>query len=249
MKLRPPNDYTIYTFKIPSTGEEKRFRPFLVKENKALMIAQATEDELVMIETLKNIIQGTCMDDIDVEQLATFDCEYLLLMLRSVSMGDTVELYFYCDAENNEFHKSEDDENRKVIIPFNLGEVSIENIEGYSRDLRLSDTLMLRMAIPNLTMVRKISELKEGDGIDDYIKVIASSIEQIITDEEMINLADGEISNEELVEWLEMLTQEQFDIIINFFKNIPFCCMEVKWKCPVCGKENVRKVGGLLSFF
>ena len=249
MKLRPPNDYTIYTFEIPSTGEKKRFRPFLVKENKALMIAQATEDESVMIETLKNIIQSTCMDEIDTEQLATFDCEYLLLKLRSISMGDTVELYFYCDAENGEIHKTEDDENRKVIIPFNLGEVSIENIEGYTRDLRLSDTLMIRMATPNLTMVNKISELSEDDGIDNYIKVIATSIEQIITEEEVITLTDGDISTEELVEWLEMLTQEQFDIIIDFFKNIPFCCMDVRWTCPVCGKENVRKVGGLLSFF
>lgn len=250
MKNLPVNDYTIYTFKIPSTGEEKRFRPFVMKENKALLIAQASEDDNIMLNTLKSVLQSTCMDDIDVDALSSFDCEYLLIKLRSISISDSVMVTFMCngDSEKHDTQKS-----REYTTKLDLGKIEVVGLDKFSLDIKMSENLYVKMKLPTLETIRKITSFSNGNNSDEdvfdaLIPIVASLIDYIADGEEVIRI-DDEVSNEELIEWIEQLTQDQFDKLITFCKSIPYCRTIVEWDCPLCGHHNVRVISGISSFF
>ena len=119
-----------YNLIVPSTGKLAKYRPFLVKEEKALLIAQQSEDPVVMIDTIKSII-AACVKELDVETLATFDIEYIFAQIRAMSVGETVDLIFYCDTCT--------DDKAKVQMSFDLTKLKVEKGEGHTNKIELFD--------------------------------------------------------------------------------------------------------------
>lgn len=243
MKQLPKANYPIYTIEIPSTKEKKHFRPFLVKENKILMIAQSSEDEIIMIDSLKSVIQSTCMDEIDVDELAVFDLEYILVKLRSISIGTGVVLRMRCDAETGH----EEERSRYTTVNLNLDDIEVEGIEQFKRDVKLSDDLVLKMKIPNFEFIKSVAEHNESD-YESNIALLAKSIDKIITSDEVIDV-ETDTTIEDMIEWIQELTEEQYDKIIQYFQSIPKCRIKVEWNCENCGKHNSQYITGIIGFF
>lgn len=230
-----------YNLVIPSTEKKVRFRPFLIKEEKALLIAQQSEDPAIMIDTLKTIIGGCITDPIDVESLATFDLEYIFTQIRAKSVGETVELLVGCDTD----HGEQNDKARvKVII--DLSTIKVEKSESHTNKIKLFGDVGVVMKYPTLDVIRSFNDLETED-IEAVFSVIADSIDFIYQGDEVFYAK--ETPREEIIQFLNNLTTDQFKDIQTFFQTMPRIRKEIEYKCPLCGKEHKKVLEGLQSFF
>lgn len=240
----------IYKFLVPSLGREMRFRPFLMRENKDLMIAHITEDPSTMVETLKTVIRSCCQDKIPVDDLALFDLEYLLCKIRSVSVGNTIQLNLDCD--NASAHP--DEASKNSVVTLNLDNVEVLGLKQFNPEVRLSDRLMLRLHPPKITRFESSEKRKDitpeeelRERFDRNMRILASCVEKIYTEDGVIDA--GEMSENEIVAFFDELTMDQYGLLEQWFDRLPRCVIKVEWTCPVCGKRNVRYVRGLMNFF
>ena len=241
-----PTDYTVFRFLIPSMGVEKKFRPFTVKENKALLAAQSTEDEIVMIDTLKQVISNCCLDDLDVEKIAMFDAEYLLIKLRGVSINNSVNLIATC----SDLHDGLPENTRKNEIVLDLDNIEVFGIEDYNPHIKMSDTMVVNMKAPTLDLLKKLRAENNNNFNEDYNAIVHNigiMIDTIVTQDEVIDAND--ISIQELNTWLESLTETQFMKLYAYFTTFPKCRVKLEWTCPVCGKRNMQYLEGVSYFF
>ena len=228
----------LYNTIIPSSKKEVKFRPFLVKEEKALLLAQQSEDPKVMINTLKSIIQNCIVDDVDVDKLAIFDYEYLFTQIRAKSVGEIVELMFLCDTCT--------DEKAKAPVNLDISKFAVEFPEGHSNKIELFDDVGIMMKNPNIDTLEKLEQVNDGD-VNAIFDVVADCMESVYTTEEVFNTKDQ--TKQEVLDFLENLTQEQFKKIENFFLTMPKLRQKVEYDCPVCNKHHVKTMEGLESFF
>jgi len=242
MKI-PSNSHPTYEILIPSLNKKFKFRPFLMKENKALMLAQVSEDDTIILNTLKEVVKSCCLDEIDVSKLAIFDFEFILCHLRSISVGNRVVLRLECDGES-EAHDA-NPESREANVVLNLENVEVSGIDSFTYDLHLSPELMVHMKPPFLEDF--IKHRNEENTIEKGMRIVANQIDKIYTKEETIECSEH--STEEIIEWIESLTLEQYEILASWFANIPEAVIKVEWDCPTCGKHNVRLLKGFLDFF
>ena len=245
MSLKPlpiNTAYTIHEILVPSLGKKLRFRPFLVKENKMLMIAQQSGDTEQMFNTLKGVIGSCCVEDppLDVDNLATFDMEYLLIKLRSISIDNIVTLSVTCDDPHNGYPE----ETRKTEINLNLDDIEIVGLDKYNTKVKLSDDLYVIMKMPTLSMLDTIPQPGDYQG---NLEKVALQIDKICTADEVFDVS--EYTNEQLEQWIEQLTEEQLEKFLEYFQNIPYCRIKVEWTCPHCGKRNIRYIEGVSYFF
>lgn len=246
MSLRPlpaNTAYTIYEILVPSKGKKYRFRPFLVKEHKMLMIAQSSADNMVMLNTLKSIISNCCVEDnpsLDVDSLATFDFEYLLIKLRSISVDTNVTLNVTC----SDLHDGYPEETRTTQIQLNLDNIEIVGIDQYSTKVKLSDDLFVIMKLPTMAMIDSIPEPNDYEG---NLKKVAAQIDKIFNNDEVFDVSEYTI--DDLEQWLEQLTEDQLQNLLKYFNSIPYCQIKVEWTCPHCGKRNIRYIKGISYFF
>lgn len=234
----PKMNAPLYNVTIPSTKKEIKFRPFLVKEEKSLLLAQQSEDPKVMINTLKSIIENCVVDDVDVNKLATFDYEYLFTQIRAKSVGEIVELLFLCDTC--------DDDKAKTQVNLDISKFAVEFPEGHNNNILLFDDVGIIMKNPTLDTLDKLEKIKEGD-IDSIFDVVADCMESVYNTEEVFNTKDQ--TKQEVLDFLENLTQEQFKKIENFFLTMPKLKQIVEYDCPVCSKHHTKTMEGLASFF
>ena len=234
----PKMNAPLYNVTIPSLKKEVKFRPFLVKEEKALLLAQQSEDSKVMVNTLKSVIESCIVDQVDVDKLAIFDYEYLFTQIRAKSVGEEVDLYFLCDTC--------DDPKAKAHVTIDISKFAIEFPEGHDTKIELFDDVGVIMKNPGIETLDKLSKIKEGD-IDSIFDVVAECIETIYTTEEAYNVKDQ--TKQEVIEFLENLTQEQFKKVESFFLTMPKLRQKVEYDCPVCQKHHVKTMEGLESFF
>lgn len=227
-----------YTLTVPSTGKQVKYRPFLVKEEKALLLAQQSEDPVVMIDTLKKIIAECVNGDIEVDKLATFDIEYIFAQLRAKSVGEIVELIFPCDVCEVE--------EAKVKVAFDLTKIKVDKSPEHTNDIKLFDDVGVKMNYPNIEIVNKLQSGDAGN-IDQIFNIVISCIEYIYTPDEVFYAKEQ--TNEELTNFLENLTSEQFAKIQQFFETMPKIRQEVEYTCPVCGREHKKYLEGISSFF
>ena len=162
-----------YSLVIPSTGEKVRYRPFLVKEEKALLIAQQSEETEVMVESLKQVIGGCVLDKINVEELATFDIEYIFTQIRAKSVGEVVELLFPCDEDHGE-----DQDKAKLKISIDISNLEVEFPEGHSKKIDLFGDVGVVMKYPSFNVMSKLENL-DITNVDNIFDVIASCIDLI----------------------------------------------------------------------
>jgi hypothetical protein len=234
----PINKTPIYNLTIPSTGESVDYRPFLVKDEKALLLAQNSEDPVVMITTLKDVIRGCLDSKIDVDTLATFDIEYIFAQLRAKSVDENVNLVFtcgHCDKEDN-----------KVKVTIDLTKLKVEKDPEHTPTIILYDNVGVKLRYPDIEMIRKIDELKDVD-MAQIFDVIISCIDFIYDDEQMYYAKDS--TKAELMQFLENLTSDQFGRIQKFFETMPKIQEVVEFDCPACAAHNKTTLQGINSFF
>ena len=228
-----------YELEIPSTGKKIKYRPFLVKEEKVLIIAMESEDNKQIANAVKDVISSCVITrGVKIDQLSTFDIEYLFLNIRGKSVGEEVEVMITCP----------DDNLTQVPTVINLDDIKVEINKNHSRDITLSDDLTLRMKYPSMTEFIK-SNFNSGEEIDvnDTFDLICSCIEQVYNEEESWNASD--CTKKELRDFLEQLSSKQFKEIETFFETMPKLRHELTIKNPNTGVESDVVLEGLAAFF
>ena len=229
----------IYELEIPSLKKKIRYRPFLVKEEKILIIALETEDSKQIANAVKNVITNCILSKgIKVEDLATFDIEYLFLNIRGKSVGETVDVLITCP----------DDGTTQVPTSISLDEINVEVDPKHSRDIKLDDSLTLRMRYPSMTeFIKNNFDSGESVSVDDTFDLIVSCIDQIYSEEESWTASDS--SKKELLEFVEQLSSKQFKEVEKFFDTMPKLSHTIKIKNPNTKVESEVVLEGLSAFF
>lgn len=231
----------VYNLTIPSSQKEYKYRPFLVGDQKALMIAQQSDDPKVMFETLKQLIVSCAKSDIDVHSLSSFDVEYMFLQLRAVSQGEMVTLYFRCESDHGE---EQDKAIAKVTV--DIRDAKVETFSNHSSKIKLTDTTGVVMKYPTLDVLKKVKS-QTSMTFDEMLHVTTQCIDYIYDAESVHSPQD--YSQAELIAWLNTLTAQQFNEIQQFFKTMPRLRLYVNYECPLCHRQYNRYVEGLSSFF
>ena len=228
-----------YTLEIPSLKKEIKYRPFLVKEEKILIIAMESEDSKQIAEAVKTVISNCILTKgIKVDQLATFDIEYLFLNIRGKSVGETVDILITCP----------DDGVTQVPMSINLDDIKISISEDHSRDIKLDDNLTLRLKYPSMKEFIKTNFGSDFNmSVDDTFDLILSCIEQVYSEEE--SWAASDCTSKELSEFIEQLTSSQFKEVEKFFSTMPKLSHTLKVKNPNTNVESEVLLEGLSSFF
>ena len=217
---------------IPSTGEEIVYRPFLVKEEKLLLMAMEGNDEGEITDAVMKILSNCVLSDINVDKLATFDVEYLFLKLRGKSVGEVIELKVSHVKDTECQHHSD--------VSVNLDDVTVQGEIGDGK-IMLTDTVGVKMKYPTMGQVNGMSLTNA----DDMFKMIISCIDFIFDKENVYN----EFTDDEIMSWIETLNQSQFKKISDFFEEMPKLSTTSEWTCEKCGEKDSIKVEGLQSFF
>ena len=228
-----------YELVIPSSKKKIKYRPFLVKEEKVLILAMESEDTNQIANAVKNVISSCILSrGIKVEKLSTFDIEYLFLNIRGKSVGEQIEVMVTCP----------DDKKTKVPTSINIDSIKVQIDDKHSRDIVLDDQYTLRMKYPSLDEFIKNNFSNVGDiNVDDTFDLIASCIEQVYSEEE--SFAASDCTKKELSQFLEQLNSSQFKMIETFFDTMPKLSHTVKVINPNTGVENEIILEGLQSFF
>lgn len=234
----PMNNAVTYNLTIPSTGVNVKYRPFLIKEEKALLVAQQSENPKVMMDTLKNVIKDCIKDEVNVDNLATFDLEYIFLQLRAKSVGEIVELSLKCDTCTDP----------KAVAPVNidLTKLEVEKNPDHTNKIALFDDVGVIMKYPSLETIEKLGSIGDGD-FDKLFDVISGCIDSIYTTDELFKTKEQ--SKQDVVDFLNNLTSDQFAKIQKFFETMPKLRKEISYNCPVCSKKHDKVLEGIGSFF
>ena len=227
-----------YELELPSTGKKIKYRPFLVKEEKILIIAMESEDEKQITNAIKEVISSCIITrGIKVDQLSTFDIEYLFLNIRGKSVGEEVEVMVTCP----------DDGVTQVPTSINLDDIKVQKGKNHSRDIKLDDDLILRMKYPSVDEFIKNNFGGQDITVDNTFDLIASCVEQVYSEEESWSAAD--CTKKELTQFLEQLSSKQFKEIEIFFETMPKLSHTVNVKNPNTGVDNEIVLEGLTAFF
>jgi hypothetical protein len=228
-----------YELEIPSSKKKVKYRPFLVKEEKVLIIAMESEDPKQIASAVKTVIKNCILSrGIKVEDLSTFDIEYLFLNIRGKSVGEEVEVLVTCP----------DDGVTQIPVVIGLDEIKVQESENHTRDIKLDENLSLRMKYPSMEEFVKSNFALDGNiNLDDTFDLISSCIEQVYSEEESWTASD--CSKKELMEFMEQLSSKQFKEIENFFETMPKLSHTFKVKNPNTGVESEVVLEGLSAFF
>lgn len=228
-----------YELEIPSTKKKVKYRPFLVKEEKVLIIALESEDTKQIANAVKNVLTA-CITTrgVKVEQLATFDIEYLFLNIRGKSVGEDVEILITCP----------DDNKTKVPVSISLDEIKVKTDKNHSRDIKLDDNLSMRMKYPSMNEFIKNNFRSDGKvSVSDTFDLIGHCVEQIYSEEESWETSD--CTKKELQEFIEQLSSKQFKELERFFETMPKLSHTIKVKNPNTDVESEILLEGLSAFF
>jgi len=221
---------------IPSTGKKIKYRPFLVKEEKVLILAQESGSTKEIIRAIKDVIQA-CVQTrgFKVEELATFDIEYLFLNIRGSSVGGDVELLVTCP----------DDGETQVEVQVFLDEIKVQFDEEHTNIIKLDDEYSVKLKYPSMETV--LGADTDDVSVEQSLELIASSIDQIYTEDE--SWAGSDSTQEELIAWLEELEPKHFKSIEKFFETMPKLSHTIDVLNPKTGVKNSIVLEGLGSFF
>lgn len=227
-----------YELTVPSTKQVVKFRPFLVKEEKALLIAQQSENETTMLDTLKEVIKSCTFDKLDINKLAIFDFEYIFIQLRARSVGEISELLFSCLECN--------DPKAKMPVNIDLTKLEVEINPEHKLNIDLFDNVGIKMKYPGLKTLDGMKNLNSSD-VNAVFSIVVDCIDSIY-DEDNVYPA-SEQTREDLEKFINNLTNEQFAKIQSFFDTMPKLEKKIEFKCHVCGHEHTHMLQGLESFF
>ena len=228
-----------YELELPSTGETVQYRPFLVKEEKLLVIALESDDTKQITTAIKSVIKNCILTKgVKVEQLPTFDIEYLFLNIRGKSVGEDIEVNVICP----------DDEETEVKVNINLDDIQVQKNDDHTDKIKLDDSIMMQMKYPSLEQfIKNNFEMSDKNAMDQSFELIATCIDKIFTEDEVWAAAD--CTKKEMTEFLEQMNSSQFKEIEKFFETMPKLSHTVKVTNPNTKVESEVVLEGLASFF
>ncbi len=228
-----------YELELPSTQKSIRYRPFLVKEEKVLVIALESEDTKQISNAIKSVISNCVLTKgIKVENLPTFDIEYLFLNIRGKSVGEELEVNIICP----------DDEETQVTVNINLDDINVKRNDDHTNQIKLDDNLMMELKYPSLDQfIKNNFDFGDKNAMEQSFDLIASCIDKIFNEDEVWAAAD--CTKKEVKEFLESMNSSQFKDIEKFFETMPKLSHTITVVNPNTKVENEVVLEGLASFF
>jgi len=228
-----------YELELPSSGKTIKYRPFLVKEEKVLVIAMESEDTKQITNAIKAVLKSCVQTKgIKIETLPTFDIEYLFLNIRGKSVGEELEVNIICP----------DDEETSVPVMIGLDEIQVEKSDDHSPQIKLDANLMMEMKYPSLDeFIKNNFDFNEENQMDQSFQLIASCIDKIYSEEEVWATAD--CTKKEVNEFLESMNSSQFKLIEKFFETMPKLQHTIEVTNPKTKVKSEVVLEGLASFF
>lgn len=232
-----------YELKLPSNKKKIKYRPFIVKEEKLLLLAMETKDPAQIQNTTKQVIKDCTFGEVDVETCPPFDLEYILLQLRIRSVGEKASVSLKCSSCNV-----------SNPVEIDLTTIDITNNQEHTNDIKLTDTLGVMMRYPTMLDSASYEGADPSKGEEDKVKtavqsinLIASCIEVIYDKDKIYKTKD--FTKEEVIDFIENLSQGMFQKIASFFENMPALRHTVEYKCHKCETENKINMRGIQDFF
>ena len=238
-----------YSLKLPSNKKEIKYRPFLVKEEKLLLIAMEGKKEDEILDAVKQVIENCIIGDVNVNTLPMFDIEYIFLWLRAKSKGEVIELKYTCPKCEGQ-----------VPVGFNIEDVKMHYDKGHSTKVEITDQLGVVLKYPDVELQKQIANLPEDlSEIDMIFKTVLMCIDYIYDGETVYSNKDH--TEKEMMDFLESLTDEQFQKLSVFYETMPKLKHTIKLECKnkvkgegkkkdkVCGYTEDLELEGLASFF
>ena len=228
-----------FELELPSTGKPIQYRPFLVKEEKLLLLALESEDTKQITTAIKTVIKN-CIETkgIKVETLPTFDIEYLFLNIRSKSVGEDVELSIICP----------DDNETTVPVKINIDDIKVQKNEAHTNKIKVDDSIMMEMKYPSLEQfIKNNFDFSDQNSTEQSFEMVADCVDKIYTEEEVWTSSD--VTKKEIVEFLDQMNSSQFKQIEKFFETMPKLSHTITVKNPNTNVESEVVLEGLSSFF
>ena len=232
----PKLDTPTYTLELPSTGEEIKYRPFLVKEQKTLLILQESEDKRDIINGLQKIVTDCTFDKLNMSKMPIFDFEYLFLKIRCKSVGETAELNLTCP----------DDNVTTVPVTINLDEIDVQVTEEHTDTIKITDNINMVLRWPTIHDVGDV-EVTTDNLVDNVLALLKKCITQINEGDTIHNRTD--MSSEELDEFIDSLPSDTFEDVGKYFETMPQLLHVVNITNPKTKVYNEIIIQGLESFF
>jgi len=222
----------VYTLELPSTGENIDFRPFLVKEQKALMIAEQSNNEKVINKTIVELVNNCTFGKVDARKLPIFDVELIFLKLRSKSVGESAQVIITCP----------DDGETKVPVTINLEDIDVAVTEEHTNEINITDDIKIVMRYPTLNDV----QVKKSDDAALMFDMIHKSIDEVHNGDEIITKVD--MTDKELTEFVESMNTQQLESVMEFFSTMPKLRHVVEVENPKTKEKNQVLIEGLNNF-
>ena len=236
MALPKLNDSPSYRMTIPSTGQEVSYRPYLVKEEKQMMIASETGDQKQIMETMARTIQACITEEFNINTLTTFDIEYMFTQIRSRSVGENVDIEIKCEKEEC-LHKTE--------VKINLTEARVD-VPKVSNIIQLNEKISVEIRWPTYVDVYQ-NYKQDGSEVDFGFTMLERCIVAILTEDERFDTKD--VNQKEVAEFLNSMTTQQLGLLSDFISQTPQLEKDVEWVCGSCGHENKYTIRGMQDFF
>ena len=228
-KLNAP----VYTLEMPSTGKKHKYRPYTVKEEKALLIARETGSDADTINSAAALLE-TCIDDLNAKDLTTFDFEFCFLTLRSKSAGEDADVLIECE---------ECSEQTKMKIMLDSLYIDGEILSSEDMTVKITDTIGIEFSYPKFTQTASLS----GSSIDIMTKTLARCIKTIYDENGVYHARDYKDS--ELIDFIESLSSTQFKQIVELFDVTPTVAIDAKYRCGSCEHIGEKTIRGMQNFF
>ena len=235
-----------YELTIPSSGEKVNYRPFLVKEEKTLLMAMESGDTGSMTKAMKDIISSCTEGDVNIKDLAPFDLEYFFLQLRGRSIGEIIELKSLRPPNFTNCCKEATEEDT-CDLNINIDDIKVDTSKIKPSDIEVTKDIGIKMKYPQMDTVQKYNI--EGDTMksEDIFKLITDCVDYIWDGDDIFKAKDH--SKKELNDFIDSLSSGQFAMIREFFESMPRLSHDVDWKCPRCEKSKTLVLTGVDSFF
>lgn len=237
----PKIDTPVYELTLPLSKKQIKFRPFLVKEQKNLLMAIEADDSETIERNIKQVLHNcTLSENVIIDKLPVLDVEYYFLNLRARSVGEVVENKYICNNEVDGVKCG-----NKMDVAFNLLDIQVESNPEFSDVIQLTNNISIKLKYPEFSVMEKVND--KNNTVDLAFRMIVESIEYVF-DGDQYYYAE-ETPEKELTDFIESLNSQQFDKIEKFFQNLPKLNKKVDMKCSKCGYDHSIVVEGLENFF
>lgn len=234
MALPKINDVPKYEAVIPSTQQTIRFRPFLVKEQKILLMALETKDEKSILNSITDTLESCVVDPVNISKLTSFDVEYLFTQIRGKSVGESTTIGFFCtecETENE--------------VKIKLADIKID-VPKKDMSVKINDSYTIQMKYPTyLSMLNE--EVNSESDVERIYNTLVMCLDKLKTDDEIIEFSEE--PKEEIMAFIEQLSTKQFEKIMEFVNSIPALRHEINFDCTSCGHSNTSILQGISDFF